>query len=124
MFAIALGMSPIEKITVAISASIFIIAFTWVSIKGDLRKLANELIEDNENNQDILRLIEKINDNQTRIIANTEREVLKILEGDCDTAIGVFAIIKNNKIELTAELFSVDGKSRFFIFNVTRLDDY
>ena len=50
MFAIALGMSPVEKITVAISASIFIIAFTWVSIKGDLRKLANELIEDNENN--------------------------------------------------------------------------
>ena len=72
-------------------------------------------IQCNENNQDILRLIEKINDKQTRIIANTEREVLKILEGDCDTAIGVFAMIKNNKIELTAELFSVDGKSRFFI---------
>ena len=50
MFAIALGMSPVEKITVAISASIFIIAFTWVSIKGDLRKLANELIEDNDEN--------------------------------------------------------------------------
>ena len=72
-------------------------------------------IQCNENNQDILRLIEKINDKQTRIIANTEREVLKILEGECDTAIGVFATIKNNKIELTAELFSVDGKSRFFI---------
>ena len=72
-------------------------------------------IQCNENNQDILRLIEKINDKQTRIIANTEREVLKILEGDCDTAIGVFARIKNKKIELTAELFSVDGKSRFFI---------
>ena len=72
-------------------------------------------IQCNENNQDILRLIEKINDKQTRIIANTEREVLKILEGDCDTAIGVFATIKNNKTELTAELFSVDGKSRFFI---------
>ena len=52
MFAITLGMSPVEKITVAITASIFIIAFIWVSIKGDLRKLANELIEDNENNQD------------------------------------------------------------------------
>ena len=72
-------------------------------------------IQCNENNQNILRLIEKINDKQTRIIANTEREVLKILEGDCDTAIGVFARIKNKKIELTAELFSVDGKSRFFI---------
>ena len=51
MFAIALGMSPIEKFTVAISASIFIIAFIWVSIKGDLRELANELIEDNEKNE-------------------------------------------------------------------------
>ena len=53
MFAIALGMSPIEKITVVISASIFIIAFRWVSIKGDLRKLANELIKDIENSLDI-----------------------------------------------------------------------
>ena len=52
MFAIALEMSSIEKITVAISALIFIIAFTWVSIKGDLRKLAKELIEDNEKNKD------------------------------------------------------------------------
>ncbi len=72
-------------------------------------------IQCNENNQDLLRLIEKINDTQTRIIANTEREVLKILEGDCDTAIGVFARINNDKIEITAELFSIDGKSRFFI---------
>jgi len=52
MFAIALGLSPIEKITVTISASIFIIAFTWVSIKGDLRKIANELIQDNEKKKD------------------------------------------------------------------------
>ena len=72
-------------------------------------------IQCNENNQDLHRLIEKINDTQTRIIANTEREVLKILEGDCDTAIGVFARINNDKIELTAELFSIDGKRRFFI---------
>ena len=46
MFAIALGLSPIEKITIAISITIFIAAFTWVSIKGDLRELANELIDD------------------------------------------------------------------------------
>ncbi len=68
MFAIALGMSPVEKITVAISASIFIIAFTWVSIKGDLRKLANELIEDNENNQD--KIVFNLLCMQTRIINN------------------------------------------------------
>ena len=81
-------------------------------------------IQCNENNKDILRLIEKINDKQTRIIANTEREVLKILEGDCDTAVGVFARIKNNKIELTAELFSVDGKSRFFIREVEKIENH
>ena len=46
MFAIALGLSPIETITIGISITIFIAAFTWVSIKGDLRELANELIDD------------------------------------------------------------------------------
>ena len=52
MFAIALGLSPVEKITIAITASIFIVSFTLVAIKGDLNKIAKELIEDNENNQD------------------------------------------------------------------------
>ncbi len=51
MFAIALGLSPIETVTIAISATIFIGAFKWVSIKGDLRQLANELI-DNNNQKD------------------------------------------------------------------------
>ena len=45
MFAIALGLSTIETITIGISVTIFISAFTWVSIKGDLRELANELID-------------------------------------------------------------------------------
>ncbi len=49
MFAIALGLSKLETITVAVSSFIFIGAFTWVSIKGDLRKLASELIEENNN---------------------------------------------------------------------------
>ena len=49
MFAIALGLGPLETITIGISATVFIAAFTWVSIKGDLRELANELID--ENNQ-------------------------------------------------------------------------
>ena len=48
MFAIALGLNPIETITIGISATIFIAAFTWVSIKGDLRELAKELIDDNK----------------------------------------------------------------------------
>ncbi len=49
MFAIALGMTKIETITVAVSSIVFIGAFTWVSIKGDLRKIAEELINENDN---------------------------------------------------------------------------
>ena len=52
MFAIALGLGPAETITIAISATVFIAAFTWVSIKGDLRELANELIDDNNNKEE------------------------------------------------------------------------
>ena len=52
MLAITLGLSTIEKITITLSIVIFISAFTWVSIKGDLRELANELIEENRNKDD------------------------------------------------------------------------
>ena len=51
MFAIALGMTKLETITVVLSSLIFIVAFTLVSIKGDLQKIAAELIEDSENDE-------------------------------------------------------------------------
>ena len=68
-----------------------------------------------DSDEEMKELLEKINNEDSRILANTEREVLKILEGDCDTAIGVYAKIKNQKIKLKTELFSVDGKERYFI---------
>ena len=52
MFAIALGLGPLETITIAISATVFIAAFTWISIKGDLRELANALIDDNNQKEE------------------------------------------------------------------------
>ena len=72
-------------------------------------------IQCRDNDVQMNELLENVNDNETRILANTEREVLKILEGDCDTAIGTFSKINGNKINLIAELFSVDGKNRYFI---------
>ena len=68
-----------------------------------------------ENDQEIINILEKINDDQSRIIANAERKILKILEGDCDTAVGVYAKINKELINIKAELFSVDGKQRFFV---------
>ena len=72
-------------------------------------------IQCKDNDVEIKKLLEKINDNHSRIRANTEREVLKTLEGDCDTAVGAFSNIDGNNISLCAELFSVDGKHRYFI---------
>ncbi len=65
-----------------------------------------------EDNQ-IIELIEKVNHKPTFYCALAERSVLKILEGDCETAIGVHAEIKKDEIELNAELFSIDGTERF-----------
>jgi len=72
-------------------------------------------IQCRKNDQEIINVLEKINDEQSRIIANAERKILKILEGDCDTAIGVYAKIDQDFVNIKAELFSVDGKQRFFI---------
>ena len=72
-------------------------------------------IQCRENDNEMKNLLEKINNEESRILANAEREVLKILEGDCDTAVGVYAKIENQKINLKTELFSVDGNERYFM---------
>ena len=62
----------------------------------------------------IISYLDKINDQETFNRAHAERNVLKVLEGDCETAVGVHATIDEDKIFLKAELFSLDGKQRFF----------
>ena len=67
-----------------------------------------------ENNPSIIELLNKINDPDTYKCAVAERYVLKILEGDCETAVGAHAILKNDKIILEAELYSLDGTHRYY----------
>ncbi len=66
-----------------------------------------------ESDNEIIELLKKVNHEQTYYCAVAERSVLKILEGDCNTAVGVHAEINNNQIELTAELFSIDGSQKY-----------
>ena len=68
-----------------------------------------------KNDNTIIKLLNKINHKKTHYCVQAERNVLKILEGDCETAIGVYAEIIDKKITLEAELFSLDGKQRFYI---------
>ena len=62
----------------------------------------------------ILSVLKKTNHNNTYQRAIAERNVLKVLEGDCETAIGAHAVIKDGEIILEAELFSLDGSQRFY----------
>ena len=67
-----------------------------------------------KNDQDIFNLIYKVNNPNTFNCANAERAMLKTIKGDCNTAVGGLATINNNLLTLKSELFSVDGKQRFF----------
>jgi len=63
----------------------------------------------------IIEILNKVNHQITHNSVKAERNVLKVLEGDCETAVGVFASIDGNKINLEAELFSLDGSKRFYL---------
>ena len=67
-----------------------------------------------DGDENIIDLLKNINHLPTYYCAIAERGVLKILEGSCDTAVGVFAEIQNNEIKLEAELFSIDGNERYY----------
>ena len=67
-----------------------------------------------EDDQEIISLLKKINHNETYKRAHAERNILKVLEGDCETAIGAHSIIDGDNIIVEAELFSLDGSKRFY----------
>ena len=64
--------------------------------------------------EEVISVLDKINDQETFQRAHAERNVLKVLEGDCETAVGAHSIIEGDEIVLEAELFSLDGTQRFY----------
>jgi len=67
-----------------------------------------------KNDSEIIKLLNNINHKPTNICVAAERRFLKVLEGDCETAVGAIANLQNENINLEAELFSIDGKQRFY----------
>ncbi len=61
----------------------------------------------------IKNFVEKINHSETYLCAISERKMLQTIGGDCETAIGGLAEIKNNNLKLRAQLFSDNGKESF-----------
>jgi len=67
-----------------------------------------------ENDNEIISILKKVNHDETYKRAHAERNILKVLEGDCETAIGAYSIIDGESITVEAELFSLDGSKRFY----------
>ena len=74
------------------------------------------------NDEDLIELLKQVDHQSTHSSIKAERNVLKVLEGDCETAIGAFANIEGDKIILEVELFSLDGSKRFYLKSSESID--
>ncbi len=77
-----------------------------------------------KNDHEIISLLKKINHDETYKRAHAERNILKVLEGDCETAIGAHSIIRGENIIVEAELFSLDGSKRFYEKKIEKIDKF
>ena len=66
-----------------------------------------------KNDEKTLKILKKINHQETYYCIQAERALLEAIGGDCDTAIGGLAKLSNDRIFLKSELFSNDGKKKF-----------
>ena len=76
-----------------------------------------------DNDNELIKLLKLVNHKKTHNCIKAERSVLKILEGNCETAVGAFASIEGDKINLEVELFSLDGKDRFYLKSSKRIEE-
>ena len=74
------------------------------------------------NDEDLIELLKQVDHQSTHSAIKAERNVLKVLEGDCETAVGAFANIEGDKINLEVELFSLDGSKRFHLKSSESID--
>ena len=81
-------------------------------------------LQSRDEDKDIASILKKINHLETYKRAHAERNILKILEGDCETAIGAHSKINGDQITLEAELFSLDGSLRFHEKKTGKIDEY
>ena len=77
-----------------------------------------------ENDDETISILNKINHEETHKRAHLERNILKVLDGDCETAIGAHSVIDGDKIIVEAELFSLDGTQRFYEKKVGNLNEF
>ena len=71
------------------------------------------VIQSREDDDKLNNILSKINHFETSIEAKIERKILSVLEGDCNTAAGIYANVRGKNVKIIAELFSDDGNKKF-----------
>ena len=71
------------------------------------------VIQSREDDDKLNNILSKINHFETSIESKIERKILSVLEGDCNTAAGIYANVRGKNVNIIAELFSDDGKKKF-----------
>jgi hydroxymethylbilane synthase len=62
------------------------------------------------NNQELKNFLEPMNDEQTQVLCNVEREVLRIIKSNCNSPIGVLAKKEDDQIKLKCQIFNHKGQ--------------
>ena len=71
------------------------------------------VLQSREDDDKLNNILSKINHFETSIEAKVERKILSVLDGDCNTAAGIYANIKGKNVKIMAELFSDNGDKKF-----------
>jgi len=71
------------------------------------------VLQSRDDDDKINSILSKINHFETSIEAKVERKILSVLEGDCNTAAGIYANINGKNVNIMAELFSDNGDKKF-----------
>jgi hydroxymethylbilane synthase len=53
-------------------------------------------------------IVERVNDARTLLCLQAEREFLRLLQGDCDSPVGVLGTIEKTTLKLRAQVFEVE----------------
>ena len=81
------------------------------------------VIQSREDDDKLNKILSKINHFETSIESKIERKILSVLEGDCNTAAGIYANVKGKNVNVIAELFSDDGNKKFTYKDECKIDE-
>ena len=81
------------------------------------------VIQSREDDDKLNSILSKINHFETSIEAKVERKILSVLEGDCNTAAGIYANVRGKNLNIIAELFSNDGNKKFTFKDECKIEE-